>query len=325
MNEHELEKIMVDFWDRNFDVLVSTTIVESGLDIPNANTLIVDRADAAGLSQLHQLRGRVGRARERGYCYFLFPPEKPLTETAHERLATIQQHSGMGAGMYVALKDLEIRGAGNLLGGEQSGHIAGVGFDLYVRMIGEAVSELRGQGPAERPEVRIELPVDAHIPHYYVPGERLRLEAYTRIAAIDSADDIREVRDELTDRYGPPPQPVINLLAVARLRAMARRAGLTDIGQQGNHIRFSPVELPESREVRVQRLYPRTVLKPTVRTMLVPAPKADGARAQSGRAAPARSVVSLGAPSLRDQELLAWCEELIDAVLGGVSPAGQEA
>jgi transcription-repair coupling factor (superfamily II helicase) len=325
MNEHVLEKVMGDFVDRNFDVLVSTTIVESGLDIPNANTLIVDRADAYGLPQLHQLRGRVGRARERGYCYFTFPPEKPLTETAHERLATIQQHSGTGAGMYVALKDLEIRGAGNLLGGEQSGHIAGVGFDLYVRMIGEAVSELRGQGPAERPEVRIELPVDAHIPHDYVPGERLRLEAYTRIAAIDSADDITAVRDELTDRYGPPPQPVINLLAVARLRAMARRAGLTDIGQQGNHIRFSPVELPESREVRVQRLYPRTVLKPTVRTMLVPAPKADGARAQPGRAAPARSVVSLGAPSLRDQELLAWCEELIDAVLGGVSPAGQEA
>jgi transcription-repair coupling factor (superfamily II helicase) len=325
MNEHVLEKVMSDFLDRNFDVLVSTTIVESGLDIPNANTLIVDRADAYGLPQLHQLRGRVGRARERGYCYFTFPPEKPLTETAHERLATIQQHSGTGAGMYVALKDLEIRGAGNLLGGEQSGHIAGVGFDLYVRMIGEAVTELRGQGPAERPEVRIELPVDAHIPHDYVPGERLRLEAYTRIAAIDSADDITAVRDELTDRYGPPPQPVINLLAVARLRAMARRAGLTDIGQQGNHIRFSPVELPESREVRVQRLYPRTVLKQTVRTMLVPAPKADGTRAQPGRSAPARSAVSLGAPPLRDQELLAWCEELIDAVLGGISPAGQQA
>src|SRR5580704_5571377 len=325
MNEHELEKVMVDFWDRNFDVLVATTIVESGLDIPNANTLIVDRADAAGLSQLHQLRGRVGRGRERAYAYFLYPTEKALTETAHERLATVAQHTEIGAGMYVALKDLEIRGAGNLLGGEQSGHIAGVGFDLYVRMIGEAVSELRGQGPAERPEVRIELPVDAHIPHDYVPGERLRLEAYTRIAAIDSADDITAVRDELTDRYGPPPQPVINLLAVARLRAMARRAGLTDIGQQGNHIRFSPVELPESREVRVQRLYPRTVLKQTVRTMLVPAPKADGTRAQPGRSAPARSAVSLGAPPLRDQELLAWCEELIDAVLGGISPAGQQA
>jgi transcription-repair coupling factor (superfamily II helicase) len=325
MNEHVLEKVMNEFLERSHDVLVSTTIVESGLDIPNANTLIVDRADAYGLPQLHQLRGRVGRSRERGYCYFLFPPEKPLTETAHERLATIQQHTGMGAGMYVALKDLEIRGAGNLLGGEQSGHIAGVGFDLYVRMIGEAVTDLRGDGPAERPEVRIELPVDAHIPHDYVPGERLRLEAYTRIAAIDSVDDITAVRDELADRYGPPPTPVLNLLAVARLRARARRAGLTDIAQQGNHVRFSPVELPESREVRVQRLYPRTLLKPTVRTMLVPVPKADAARAGSPRSVPARSTVSLGAPPLRDQELLAWCEDLIEAVLGGVPPAKEEA
>jgi transcription-repair coupling factor (superfamily II helicase) len=325
MNEHVLEKVMNEFLERSHDVLVSTTIVESGLDIQNANTLIVDRADAYGLPQLHQLRGRVGRARERGYCYFLFPPEKPLTETAHERLATIQQHTGTGAGMYVALKDLEIRGAGNLLGGEQSGHIAGVGFDLYVRMIGEAVTELRGDGPAERPEVRIELPVDAHIPHDYVPGERLRLEAYTRIAAIDSVDDIEAVRDELADRYGPPPTPVVNLLAVARLRARARRAGLTDIAQQGNHVRFSPVELPESREVRVQRLYPRTLLKPTVRTMLVPVPKADGAQAGSPRSVPARSIVSLGAPPLRDQELLAWCEDLIEAVLDGVAPAGQQA
>ncbi len=326
MNEHVLENVMGEFLDRKHDVLVSTTIVESGLDIPNANTLIVDRADAYGLPQLHQLRGRVGRARERGYCYFLFPPEKPLTETAHERLATIQQHSGTGAGMYVALKDLEIRGAGNLLGGEQSGHIAGVGFDLYVRMIGEAVSELRGAGPAERPEVRVELPVDAHIPHDYVPGERLRLEAYTRIAAIDSADDIAAVLDELTDRYGPPPQPVLTLLAVARLRARARHAGLTDIAQQGNHIRFAPVELPESREVRVQRLYPRTLLKRAVRTMLVPAPKAaDGGQAGTGRSAPARPTVSLGAPPMRGQELLAWCEELIEAVLSGIAPEGQQA
>ena len=190
MNEHELEKIMVDFWERNYDVLVATTIVESGLDIPNANTLVIDRADMYGLSQLHQLRGRVGRGSERAYAYFLYPPERSLTETAHERLATVAQHTEVGAGMYVAMKDLEIRGAGNLLGGEQSGHIAGVGFDLYVRMIGEAVNELKGDGPAEKPEVRVELPVNAHIPHDYVPGERLRLEAYTRIAAIDSEADV---------------------------------------------------------------------------------------------------------------------------------------
>jgi transcription-repair coupling factor (superfamily II helicase) len=329
MNEHVLESVMSGFIDRSYDVLVSTTIVESGLDIPNANTLIVDHADRYGLPQLHQLRGRVGRGRERGYCYFLFPPEKPLTETAHERLATIQQHSGVGAGMYVALKDLEIRGAGNLLGGEQSGHIAGVGFDLYVRMIGEAVTELRGAGPAEKPEVRVELPVDAHIPHDYVPGERLRLEAYTKIAAIDTADDIAAVTAEMTDRYGPLPQPVLNLLAVARLRAAARRAGLTDVGQQGNHIRFAPAELPESREVRLRRLYPGALVKPAVRTILVPVPRAQGtaspggARAGGpGRSAPARPVSPLGAPRLRDQELLTWCEELIGAVLS-TTPAGQ--
>ena len=186
MNEHELERIMIGFWERSFDILVATTIVESGLDIPNANTLIVDRADAQGLSQLHQLRGRVGRSRERAYAYFLYPPEKPLTETAHERLATVAQHTEIGAGMYVALKDLEIRGAGNLLGGEQSGHIAGVGFDLYIRMIGEAVRELKDDAPPERPEVRVELPVNAHIPHDYIPGERLRLAAYTSVASIDS-------------------------------------------------------------------------------------------------------------------------------------------
>jgi transcription-repair coupling factor (superfamily II helicase) len=321
MNEHALEKIMVDFWDKKFDVLVSTTIIESGLDIANANTLIVDRADAYGLSQLHQLRGRVGRGRERGYAYFLFPPERPLTETAHERLATVAQHSEMGAGMYVALKDLEIRGAGNLLGGEQSGHIAGVGFDLYVRMIGEAVHEMKGEGPAERPEVRVELPVDAHIPHGYVAGERLRLEAYTAIAAIQSDKDITAVTDELTDRYGAPPQPVLNLLEVARLRARARQAGLTDITLQGNHIRFAPVELPESRALRAQRLYPRTLLKPAVRTMLVPVPKAGtrhglgspGGRG-SGRSAVRSPVTPMGAPSLRDGELLAWCEELIGEI-----------
>jgi transcription-repair coupling factor (superfamily II helicase) len=313
MNEHTLENIMVDFWDGKYDVLVATTIVESGLDIPNANTLIVDRADTYGLSQLHQLRGRVGRARERAYAYFLYPAERTLTETAHERLATVAQHTEIGAGMYVALKDLEIRGAGNLLGGEQSGHIAGVGFDLYVRMIGEAVNELKGDGPATRPEVRVELPVNGHIPHDYLPGERLRLEAYTRIAAIDSDADVTAVTEELTDRYGDLPEPVLNLLEVARLRARARKAGLTDITLQGNHIRFGPVDLPESRQVRVQRLYPRTVLKPAVRTMLVPVPKA--ASGSPGRAVPSRTA-TIGGQPLRDREMLAWCTELIDGLFG---------
>jgi transcription-repair coupling factor (superfamily II helicase) len=303
MNEHELERIMIGFWERSFDILVATTIVESGLDIPNANTLIVDRADAQGLSQLHQLRGRVGRGRERAYAYFLYPQDKPLTETAHERLATVAQHTEIGAGMYVALKDLEIRGAGNLLGGEQSGHIAGVGFDLYVRMIGEAVRELKDDAPAERPEVRVELPVNAHIPHDYIPGERLRLAAYTSIASIDSQDDVVSVRDELRDRYGELPVPVVTLLDVARLRFAARRAGLTDITLQGSHVRFAPVVLPDSRVVRVQRLYPKTLLKPAVRTMLVPVPKSGA------------SPGGFGGEPLRDAELLAWCAEVVRSVL----------
>ncbi|PSK98353.1 transcription-repair coupling factor [Murinocardiopsis flavida] len=299
MNEQQLEKVMVDFWEKNFDVLVSTTIVESGLDVPNANTLIVDRADTYGLSQLHQLRGRVGRGRERAYAYFLYPPEKPLSETAHERLATVAQHTETGAGMYVAMKDLEIRGAGNILGAEQSGSIAGVGFDLYVRMVGEAVRELRGgEGGEPETETKVELPIDAHIPHDYVPGERLRLEAYRRIAGVTGDADIAAVREELADRYGEPPQPVDNLLAVARFRVLAKSAGLTDVVLQGAQIKFAPVELRESQQLRVRRMYPKSILKETAKTLLVPAPKAGG----------------LGGRPLRDLELLTWAAELVEAV-----------
>src|SRR3982750_552500 len=188
MGEHRLEQVIVDFWDKKFDVLVCTTIVETGLDISNANTLVLERADLLGLSQLHQLRGRVGRGRERAYAYFMYPPERPLTETAHDRLETIAQHTDLGAGMHVAMKDLEIRGAGNLLGGEQSGHIADVGFDLYVRLVGEAVTEFKGEGPSASGDrdVTVELPLEAHLPHDYVPSERLRLEMYKRLAAVRS-------------------------------------------------------------------------------------------------------------------------------------------
>ncbi|MFL6178474.1 MAG: transcription-repair coupling factor, partial [Actinomycetes bacterium] len=175
MSEDSLERIIVDFWEKRFDVLVCTTIVESGLDISNANTLMVERGDTLGLAQLHQLRGRVGRGRDRGYAYFLYPPERPLTEAAYDRLATIAQHTDLGSGMAVAMKDLEIRGAGNVLGGEQSGHIEGVGFDLYLRLVGEAVASLKGDGvsPEGETEIRVELPVDAHIPHAWLPSEKV--------------------------------------------------------------------------------------------------------------------------------------------------------
>ncbi|MCZ4499162.1 MAG: mfd, partial [Marmoricola sp.] len=186
MGEHQLEQVMLDFWEKRADVLVCTTIVESGIDVSNANTMIIERSDTLGLSQLHQLRGRVGRSRERAYAYFLYPVDKPLTETAHERLATLAQHSDLGGGMAIAMKDLEIRGAGNLLGGEQSGHIADVGFDLYVRLVGEAVSEFRqdGSAPEQTVEVKIELPIDAHLPHDYIGSERLRLEMYKRLSEV---------------------------------------------------------------------------------------------------------------------------------------------
>ncbi len=265
MNEHALEQIIVDFWEKRFDVLVSTTIVESGLDIPNANTLIVDRADTFGLSQLHQLRGRVGRGRERAYAYFLYPPEKPLTQTAHDRLATIAAHTDLGAGMAVAMKDLEIRGAGNMLGGEQSGHIADVGFDLYIRLVGEALAEYRGDAGAELADVKVELPVDAHIPHSYVAGERLRLEAYKRIAAASDEHGIAEVEAELRDRYGPLPEPVQRLMDVARLRVLARGAGVSEVVLAGTYVRFGGVDLPESRRLRLVRLYPGTQIKPVTR------------------------------------------------------------
>ena len=307
MSESALEQVVVDFWEKKFDVLVSTTIVESGIDISNANTLIVERGDTFGLSQLHQLRGRVGRGRERGYAYFLYPPEKPLTETAHERLATIAQHTEMGAGMYVAMKDLEIRGAGNLLGGEQSGHIAGVGFDLYVRMVGEAVADFRaalesGEATVEEAplEVKIELPVDAHVPHDYAPGERLRLQAYRSIAAVNSEDDIKAVRDELTDRYGKLPEPVENLLLVAGLRLLARRAGVSDITLQGSNIRFGPVELRESQELRLKRLHPRSVIKAAARQILVPRPAG----------------ATIGAKPVVGRELLVWTADFLTTVLG---------
>ena len=301
MGEAALEQVVVDFWERKFDVLVSTTIVETGLDIANANTLIVERADQLGLSQLHQLRGRVGRSRDRAYAYFMFPAEKPLTETAHDRLQTIASNTDLGAGMQIAMKDLEIRGAGNLLGGEQSGHIAGVGFDLYVRMVGEAVADYRGDDASSMPvEIKIELPVDAHLPHEYVPGERLRLEAYKKLASVENAEALDEIIAELKDRYGEPPTPVLNLFDVARLRTIARRAGISDIGVQGKYVRFGPVgELRESQALRLNRLFPGTLVKTAQERLLVPMPMT---RPVAGK-------------PLRDQAILQWAAQLVQAVL----------
>ncbi|MEE2521667.1 transcription-repair coupling factor [Pseudarthrobacter sp. J75] len=295
MSESRLEQIIVDFWEKRFDVLVCTTIIETGLDISNANTLIVDGADKYGLSQLHQLRGRVGRGRERAYAYFLYPSEKPLGEVALERLKAVATHNELGAGMQLAMKDLEIRGAGNLLGGEQSGHIQGVGFDLYIRLVGEAVAEYRGDAEEKAAEMKIELPVNAHLPHDYVPGERLRLEAYRKLASALTVEAIEEVRSELVDRYGEPPLPVQNLLAVALFRVAAREAGLSDVALQGNFIRFSPAQLPESKVMRLNRMYPGAQVKPALDAVLVPKPK----------------TARVGGRDLQDAEILEWANNVI--------------
>ena len=307
MNEDLLERTVAGFWAAEYDVLVCTTIVENGLDISNANTLIVERSDTLGLSQLHQLRGRVGRGRERGYAYFLFPPEHPLTETAHDRLATIAQHSELGAGTAVAMKDLEIRGAGNILGAEQSGHIAGVGFDLYIRLVGEAVAAFRqqagaGEGEEEDTlsEVRVDLPVDAHIPHDYATGERLRLEIYRKIAEAGDQPALDAIVEELTDRYGEPPVQVRNLLAVAAFRQTCRALGVAEVTVAGNGIRVSPVELPDSAQLRLRRLHPQSTYKPASRLVVVPRP------VEGGR---------IGGVPLRDVALLDWCAKLLRDLL----------
>ncbi|MDQ1551634.1 MAG: hypothetical protein QOD50_1056 [Actinomycetota bacterium] len=297
--EHVLEQVMVDFWERRFDVLVSTTIIETGLDIANANTLIIDRADKYGLSQLHQLRGRVGRGRERAYAYFLYDEMKPLSETALDRLSTIAANNDLGSGIQIALKDLEIRGAGNLLGGEQSGHIAGVGFDLYLRMIGEAVSAFRGDVAEGQTELRLELPVDAHIPEEYVESERLRLEAYQKLStasAPTSTDtQIDEVRDELADRYGDPPAQVVNLIAVSRLRRAAVKAGLSEVVAMGTNLRVAPAALADSVQIRLQRMYPGAKYFAAANAVSVPMPRVNG-------------------ESLADSDLIDWTATLLAAI-----------
>ena len=304
MSEKQLEQVIVDYYEKRYDVLVCTTIVETGLDISNANTLIVEKANTFGLSQLHQLRGRVGRGRERAYAYFLYPADRTLTETAHDRLQTIAANTDLGAGMAVAMKDLEIRGAGNLLGGEQSGHIEGVGFDLYIRMVGEAVADFRGEGDQERPAMTIDLPIDAHIPVQYIEHERLRLEAYRKMADAADGAALDAVAEELADRYGNLPEPVENLLAVARLRCELRSTGITDVVAQGKFVRFSPVELPDSAALRVNRLYPGTLIKPAVRQILVPAPLTQ----------------RIGGKPVEGLPVLDWVREVVKAT--AVAPVG---
>ncbi|MEO7124623.1 MAG: transcription-repair coupling factor [Nakamurella sp.] len=314
LNEHTLEQVIDGFWQRDYDVLVCTTIIETGLDISNANTLIVDRSEILGLAQMHQLRGRVGRSRERGYAYFLYPVDRPLTETANDRLTTIAQNSALGAGLAVAMRDLEIRGAGSILGAEQSGHIAGVGFDLYVRLVGEAVNAFKraakdaaGEDVDDEPvDVRIELPVDAAIPPDYIDAERLRLDAYRRIASAADTDALAAVRSELTDRYGPVGPNVENLFAVAELKKVAQAAGVTEISLGGRGLKFGGVELPESAQLRMARLYRGSVYRPALHSLTLVEPT------ESAR---------VGSPALQGVALLDYCRKVLVAIAPASVPA----
>jgi transcription-repair coupling factor (superfamily II helicase) len=302
MGERDLEEVILGFWERAFDILVCTTIIESGIDIPNANTLIVDRADTFGLSQLHQLRGRVGRGRERAYSYFLYSPDKPLTEIAHDRLTTIATNTDLGSGMQVALKDLEIRGAGNLLGGEQSGHIAEVGFDLYMRMVGEAVEDFKVGYVDANPrikECKVELPITAHLPVEYVPSERLRLDLYRRMA--DCADDasLDGIVEELVDRFGELPEPAQSLIDIARLRVLAKSKNLTEIVIQGKFLKIAPITLAESAQLRITRMYPGTLIKPATQSVLI-------ARLQAPN--------WLENGPVGDTSVLSWVKEVLNSV-----------
>ena len=271
MDEGTLEQVMLDFWEGAYDVLVCTTIIESGIDMPLVNTLVVERADLLGLGQLHQIRGRVGRSGQRAYAYLFYPPNRELTEEAYERLKTIGESTELGSGFRIAMRDLEIRGAGNLLGTGQSGHIAAVGYDLYVEMVTQAIAELSGEPVRTPAEIKLDLPVDAHLPDDYVAQEDLRIEAYRRLATVTSLSEVDDITAEWIDRFGAIPDPARALLAVARVRAECARIGITECTATRNpdfdgpplRAVLAPVELSASAEMRLGRVFPGAVYKST--------------------------------------------------------------
>jgi transcription-repair coupling factor (superfamily II helicase) len=249
---------------------VCTTIIESGIDMPTVNTLVVDGAHRLGLGQLHQLRGRVGRSGQRAYAYLFHPRDQSLTEEAYERLRTIGEATELGSGFKIAMRDLEIRGAGNLLGEGQSGHIAAVGYDLYCQMVTEAVAELKGEEVRAPAEVKLDVPVDAHLPKDYVAKEELRLEAYRRLANVTTAAEVADIRAEWEDRYGPVPEPAERLLTIGQLRAQCHRVGVRDVSITGNQARLAPLRLRASATMRLRRLARDAIYKEDAGQLVVP-------------------------------------------------------
>ena len=295
MKPKEKDAVMSAFAAGESDILVSTTVIEVGVDVPNANTMVVENAERFGLSQLHQLRGRVGRGRERAYAYFLYDPSKPMTQQSHDRLATIAQNTALGSGFDVAMKDLELRGTGNLLGDEQSGHIEGVGFDLYVRMVSEAVEQYKEPERTEPVAVTIDLPIEASIPVDYIDSDKLRLEAYRKLAASRTDEDLKELADELTDRYGKLPEEFETLFGVARLRMKARELGISEIVAQGKNVRVGKIDPPESMQMRINRIYRGAQYRPVTHTYLIPAPFAG----------------TLGGKPMPGDQVMDWVSDLL--------------
>ena len=271
LEAEELEATMLSFMRGEADVLVATTIIESGLDVPAANTLVVERADTLGLAQAYQIRGRVGRSRERAYAYMLYPSEEGVTREAGARLASLADHTELGSGFRIAMRDLELRGAGDLLGAEQSGHVAAIGFELYVEMLDQAVAELRAAGDGDRldSEMRVDIDVSAFVPSAYVPYEAAKIDIHRRIAAARVPGELRALRDELQDRFGPPPEPVEALLTVQRAKIELGREGALTMQLRGARITAEPLELDSERVGRLRERIPGAIFSSREKTLAV--------------------------------------------------------
>jgi transcription-repair coupling factor (superfamily II helicase) len=284
MDEGRLEQIVIDFWEGKYDVLVCTTIIESGIDMPTVNTLVVERADLLGLGQLHQIRGRVGRSGSRAYAYLFHPRDKVLSEDAYERLKTIGEATELGSGFKIAMRDLEIRGAGNMLGEAQSGHIAAVGYDLYCQLVTEAVSEMKGEDvPPIVPELKLDVATNAYLPTDYVSKEESRLDAYRRLAAVTKQSDVADIRDEWIDRYGPLPEAALALIRVGELRAECHRIGLRELVVADGRARLLPVSLKASQQMRLTRIAKSSEWNEQTKQLSVTLPRApQGKQADTG-------------------------------------------
>jgi transcription-repair coupling factor (superfamily II helicase) len=302
MGEKGLEDVMMKFVRGEADVLVCTTIVEAGIDIPSANTLIVERADVLGLAQLYQIRGRVGRSRERAYAYLFYPSSAALTEDAAARLSTLSDYTELGSGFKIAMRDLEIRGAGNLLGDEQSGHVAAIGFELYVSMLDEAVAALAGDSADESPDpVRIDVPVDAYVPGDYVPYEAAKIEIHRRVSGAREIANLMVLREELEDRFGPIPEPLDNLIKMQDARIKLGRAGAKDVGFRQGRLTVSPIELDSRGAKALRAKLPEAIYESGRSTVAVRIP--DDAEARfAGIVAAAEAILEVATEPRPDQD-----------------------